>query len=229
MIKYHGTPISKPIDFKRALGGRNVLVPFPRKEDYKRAVKYCDKIMLDNGAYSVWKKGIKINWNKYYDWVKTCIDDITHFIIPDVIGGTEVENDELIYAFLNTYSYLPLYPKAIPVWHVNESFERLERLMAMFDYIGIGSAGEYSIVGDTKWHTRMAKVMEVLCYSDGSPKVKVHMLRCLNWKVFTKYPFFSGDSTNLGRNHPRDGWENILNRVEPHNSPTKYTFKEYIC
>ncbi len=73
----------------------------------------------------------------------------------------------------------------------------------------------------------MNEAMKIVCDNTGKPKVKIHMLRCLNPKIFTQYPFYSGDSTNLARNHSRDGWHQILSRIEKYNSPKNYKFKKY--
>ncbi len=77
--------------------------------------------------------------------------------------------------------------------------------------------------------------MRVICNKDGFPMVKIHMLRCLNPKIFTKLPFFSGDSTNLAQNHSlyntikgnrkekiepsNDGWKIVMRWIEKYNSP----------
>lgn len=118
--------------------------------------------------------------------------------------------------------------KGVPVWHIHESFERLKRLMNLFPYIAIGSSGEYSKLGTPKWHNRMNEVMKVLCCEDGYPKVKIHMLRCLDPKIFTKYPFHSGDSTNIARNHNRKGWKPIMEKIEASDSPKYYKFEKQI-
>ena len=73
----------------------------------------------------------------------------------------------------------------------------------------------------------MNDVMKVVCDKEGYPKLKIHMLRCLNPKIFTLYPFYSGDSTGLAQNHSRDGWRQITTRIEKYNSPKRYTFKKY--
>lgn len=220
MIKYYGTPLSPVKVFNEALTGRNVLIPFPRPDNLKRAIDKCDKIIIDNGAFSIWRKGGSIDWDIYYNFVLELLDRIEIFFIPDVIDGTEEENDELIkdYIAMNI-------SKGVPIWHVDESLERLERLADTFDYIAIGSAGEYAQLGTPQWHNKMDKAMRVLCDSGGYPKVKIHMLRCLNKRIFTQYPFYSGDSTALAQNHKRDGWENITERVEKYDSPKRYIFK----
>lgn len=217
MIKYYGTPLSPMKVFYEALTGRNCLIPFPNPQDFKRGVEVCSKIIVDNGAFTLWRKGGVIEWAKYYEWLQPMKDNIEFYFIPDVIDGTEEENDALIADYFKRGE-----SKGVPIWHVNESLERLERLMNSFDYIAIGSAGEYQELGTFKWHRRMNDVMKVVCDEEGTPKVKIHMLRCLNPKIFTRYPFYSGDSTGLAQNHSRDGWENIVNRIEPFNSPKKY-------
>ena len=216
MIKYHGTPVTPRNIFFKALTNRNALISFANPQDIKVAFENCNKVILDNGAFSMWTKKKKTNWNKYYDWVKEYSNRDFYFI-PDVIDGSEIENDALLKD--NPFS------DGVPIWHIAESFERLERLASDYDFIAFGSSGEYSELGTEKWHSRMNEAMRVVCNKDGDPQVKIHMLRCLNPKIFTKYPFFSGDSTNLARNHHRDGWENILNRIEKYNSPKRYNFK----
>ena len=205
----------------------------------KRAVEKCDKIIVDNGAFTLWRKGGEIDWDNYYDFIYKHIDDIEFFFIPDVIDGTEEENDILIAKYMDKhkkdYDYsIPGYcgmnkliKKGVPIWHINESFERLERLMDNFSYIAIGSAGDFAQLGTPQWETQMDKAMRVICDSNGYPKVKIHMLRCLDPKIFTRYPFHSGDSTALAQNHSRDGWRQIVNRIEKYNSPYRYEFKKY--
>jgi len=212
VIKFYGTPLSPIKVFKDAMKGRNCLIPFPNPQDQFRADEICNGKILDNGAFTVWRKGIKIDWNKYYDWVGESRRDF--FFIPDVIDGTEEENDALL---KDNH-----FPDGVPIWHLGESFDRLSRLAADYDLIAFGSSGKFKELGTFKWHRRMHEAMDVVCDKVGKPLVDIHMLRCLNPAIFTRYPFFSGDSTGLAQNHSRDGWENIVNRIEPYNSPERY-------
>lgn len=239
MIKYYGTPITpnRVFDeiFEDRATTRNCLIPFPNPQNLKRAKEKCDKVIIDNGAFTLWNKGGVIDWNKYYNWLKDHIEEIELYFIPDVIDGTEEENDLLIVDFFKRfrsnkgwkYGINPMREKGVPIWHINESFDRLKRLMREFNYIAIGSAGEYRDLGTDKWHKRMNETMKVLCDKDGFPKVKIHMLRCLNPNIFLRYPFHSGDSTGLAQNHSRDGWRKIVGNIEKYNSPEKYTFRKY--
>ena len=226
MFKYHGTPITPKSVFEKYMPDKNVLISYAHKGDFNRAVQLSNKIIIDNGAFSFWNKKKKVNWSEYYKWVSDRINKIDYYFIPDVIDGTELENDELIANFFdNNIKGSELYDKAVPVWHVAESFDRLYTLMRYFNYIAIGSSGDYQTLGTKQWHDRMYEVMKIVCDSDGVPKVRLHMLRCLDKDIFTKYPFYSGDSTNFARNHARDGAENILNRIEPYNSPKFFEFR----
>jgi len=222
MIKYYGTPLTPRDKFIEIMTGRNCLIPYPRPQDLNRALQVCNKIIIDNGAFTIWRQGGEADWNKFYEWLHPFKSQIEFYFIPDIIDGTEEENDELIRDYISRGE-----TKGVPIWHVNESFERLERLMDSFDYIAFGSAGEYGQLGTQKWYNQMDKAMRVVCDGQGRPKVKIHMLRCLDPKIFTQFPFFSGDSTSLAQNYKRDGWENITSRIERYNSPNKYDFKNY--
>lgn len=231
MIKYYGTPITPNRIFDEIFeDDRNCLIPFPSPQNLKRALEKCNKIMIDNGAFTLWRKGGEIEWDKYYLWLSKFIKDVEVFFIPDVIDGTEEENDELIQDFMDRCKYdlsVDFLNKGVPIWHVNENLLRLELLIRKYDYIAIGSAGEYQTLGTDIWHKRMNDVMKIVCDKEGYPKVKIHMLRCLNPDIFLHYPFYSGDSTGLAQNHSRDGWRSIVNRIEKYNSPKQYIFKKY--
>ncbi len=208
---YHGTPITPNDVFREHMHFRNALVSYARPDQFELAKVHAKEIMIDNGAFSIWmqskKKGkVKAtSWDGYYGWIDQIYADITEFILPDVIDGSEEDND----ALLTECSLM----NGIPVWHVNESFDRLERLAADYPYIAFGSAGEYGTLGTAKWNEKVDHAMSLLSDDDGIPLVKVHMLRCLNHKIFSRYAFYSGDSTNLARNHARDTPEKILDRL----------------
>ena len=218
MIKYHGTPITPKEIFYKSMPNKNALISFAHSNDADKAFANCNKVCLDNGAFSFWTKNKEVNWNDYYKWVEKYEKREFH-IIPDVIDGTEKENDLLLES--NELK------RGIPVWHVAESLFRLKKLMSKYEYIAFGSSGEYTELGTEKWHRRMNEAMKIVCNKEGKPIIKIHMLRCLNPKIFTKYPFYSGDSTNLARNHARDGWQQILERIEKYDSPSFYKFKKY--
>ncbi len=224
MLKYYGTPLTPKSIFDEVMPTRNSLIPFPNPQNLNRALIKCEKVIVDNGAFTLWRKGGDIDWDKYYAWLRPFVNNIEFYFIPDVIDGTEEENDALIADYFTKEKNMH---KGVPIWHINESFERLERLMDNFDYIAIGSAGEFSQLGTPQWENQMDKAMRKICCTDGYPKVKIHMLRCLDPKIFTRFPFHSGDSTALAQNHSRDGWRHIVKGIEKYNSPDRYEFRNF--
>lgn len=208
MIHYHGTPCGGPREqVAKFLRGRHALIPFVRSEDIATAADECQSFCIDNGAFTAWKQGIAIDWREYYEfcdhWHRHPSFDWA--IIPDVIDGTEDENDALL-------DQWPSHIEGVPVWHMGESFERLQRLVK-WPRMAIGSSGDYAKVGDDKWWHRMSEAMAVVCDSDGRPQTKLHGLRMLDPAVFRHLPLASADSTNVVRN------ANLIKRYGLYPSP----------
>lgn len=223
MIHYHGTPIT-PRRVLDELSGRHFCVSFAAPGDVEHCHKIGQSVMLDNGAFSLWRAKKPTDWPAYYRWAGLWLEyPTTWAVIPDVIDGTEAENDALIAEW-------PHGDRGAPVWHVNEPVERLVRLCSEWSRVCIGSAGEYSAVGSKAWHARMASVMLQLC-GEGPVPAWLHMLRGMSL-AGTGYPFASVDSTDIARNHCRknnalamadrwDAWQNParwIKRYDPRTS-----------
>lgn len=175
---------------------RHCLVSFAWPAQIDLAVETCQSVVLDNGAFSAWKSGAKLDFEGYCQWAQKWITHpaVDWCLIPDVIDGSAEQNDQMIARF-------PLRREvSVPVYHLHESLSRLRLLMRNFHRIALGSSGDFAVVGNATWWARIAEVMQVLCYEDGTPKVKIHGLRMLNPKVFTKLPLSSADSCNVARN-----------------------------
>ena len=234
MIKYHGLPITPASAAIKAISGGHAFVSYAHADQLPIAVEVSQSFAIDNGAFSAWKAGNPVkDWSKFYDWAKQCekIPSCDFAVIPDVIDGGEEENDALI-----NECPLPRWFSA-PVWHMHESIERLVNLATCFPRVCIGSSGEFSVVGDQRWWVRIAQAMNAVCDDQGRPWVKLHGLRMLNPRVFSKIPFSSADSTNIGRNVGIDvHWKGtysptnkdvramiLRERVESHNAPSIWT------
>lgn len=234
MIHYHGLPITPATAAAKAVEGGHAFVSFAHSDQLSIAVDVAQSFALDNGAFSAWKSGSPIvDWSGYYEWVSECMKypNCDFAVIPDVIDGSEDDNDALLveFPFSNWIG--------APVWHLHESFERLERLAADYPRICLGSSGEFATIGTTKWWQRMSAAMKVLCDENGSPITKIHGLRMLNPEVFTRFPFASADSTNIGRNIGIDkSWKGnympptkemraqvMRSRIEAFNAPHRWT------
>lgn len=235
MIHYHGLPITPETAAVRALSAGHGFVSFADPRNLALAAEVCQSFALDNGAFGAWKAGRPIqDWRPFYEWAAMCkrLPACDFAVIPDVIDGTEAENDALLMEWP-----LPMWFGA-PVWHMHESMERLERLATRFPRVCIGSSGKFATIGTTAWWGQMARAMRVLCNDDGEPLCKLHGLRMLNPDIFSRLPFASADSTNIGRNIGIDqAWRGTYSpptkearadvmraRIESRNAPARWGF-----
>ena len=233
-ILYHGTPITGSRDDARQfLQDRHALVSFAHPDQLDIVKAVCLTYILDNGAFSIWRKGGKLNVPEYVDWAyrNSRNHNFNYAFIPDIIDGKEADNDALI-AEWSQYE-IP----GVPIWHLDESLEKLERLSTEWHTIAFGSSGSYANPGTTKWWQRMAEAMPVVC-DNGKPRCKLHGLRMMNPSIFTHIPFTSVDSTNASQNGNREarqlalpeswmGSTVIAWRLEQHASPDTW-HPEYI-
>ena len=163
-------------------------------------------LLVDNGAYSYFKKGRSSMDESYLDefeeWARDILDRCPQAIavIPDVIEGTVEQNIELLHM-------CQLDPeRCMAIRHLNEPLSYLLYLCESYNYVGFGSAGEYWEVGTTAWHARIreafAAVQKWETESNGTYiRPRLHMMRAQSMAHL--YPFDSSDSTNVARNHHR--------------------------
>lgn len=203
MIHYHGTPIGGPHDrAAESLLGRHAFVSFAAPSQLEIVVSVCQSFAVDNGAFSAWRSGKAItDWAPFYEWVAGIKNEPTldFALIPDVIDGTEREQDDLVEAWP--------YPEiGVPVWHMNEDVARLVRLCSAWSRVAIGSTGAYKDPGSSLWWSRMADAMNSICV-DGKPPCKLHGLRMLDPGIFCHLPLASADSTSAAFNsHVDAAW-----------------------
>jgi hypothetical protein len=200
MIHYHGLPITPATAAVRAISGGHAFVSYRRPDQLTIALEVAQSFAVDNGAFSAWKSGSPVtDWSEFYDWIRQLhrYPNFDFAVIPDVIDGGEAENDALLHEWPWRISAPHV---GAPVWHLHESLQRLDRLVECWPRVCLGSSGEYAQIGTPAWWARMAEAMNIICDRSGLPYCKVHGLRMLNPDVFTRFPFASADSTNIGQN-----------------------------
>lgn len=200
-VHYHGTPIT-PRAKLLEIAGRNFCVSYVDRRDTDICHEIGQSVMLDNGAFSLWRQGKPTDWPGFVAWARTWLDyQTTWAVMPDVIDGDEEANDQLI-----TWLYAharDVWERSAPVWHMHESIDRLKRLCHAYGRVCIGSSGRYATVGDDQWRRRMDQAMNAVC-GHGTPNTWLHMLRGMDF-AGSHYPFASLDSTNVAQNHARNG------------------------
>ena len=224
MKHFHGTPYGGTRDqvCKFAVG-RFLLVPFANQDDLPVAAEVARGFALDNSAFTIWKKGGKLDFDgvvKWYaEWAMHPRCDL--IIIPDDIEGDEKANDSLLGRYMKEATRQMMSVSA-PVWHLHESLDRL-RCLSRWRYLCLGSSGDYSSPGSKKWTDRMAEAMDVICDEHGRPKTKIHGLRMLAPKIIERYPFYSADSTNVVQN------SSAMSRFGMYKPPTRVQRSEVIA
>jgi hypothetical protein len=202
MIHYHGGPIT-PISVAHTVWKRrHAFVSYEEPKQVALAAEICQSFALDNGAFSVWRRGGSLDipgyvrfvdeWKRHpgFDWA----------LIPDSITGSEEDNNRLTCEYRNAGGDLSV---SVPVWHMHESFDRLHYLCRAYPRVALGSSGEWAEVGTPSWWQRMGAAFDEICDDQGRPPCKLHGLRMLNPTVFSQLPLASADSTNVAQNHGR--------------------------
>ncbi len=218
MIHYHGTPIT-PKERLYELAGRHFCVSYAAPGDLRRCHELGQSVMLDNGAFSAWTQGRTVDWRSWAAWAEPWLDyHTTWLVLPDSVDGGIEENDRLL------DEWEPCFRRGVPVWHLHEPVSRLVELCMRFDRVCFGSSGAYRVVGDDRWHLRMAVAFNAITDADGRVPVWTHMLRGMSLSG-SEYPFASVDSTDLARNHNRaqNGIRQMADRWDTLQNPARWT------
>lgn len=197
MIHYHGGPITPDTAAIEVFTGRHGFVSHWEPRQIYLVAEVCQSFAVDNGAFAAWKSGNPISdWSAYYTWVASWRNHpgFDFAVVPDVIGGSEKENDDLakIWPFKKAESAV--------VWHTNESVDRLVTLCKTWPRVAIGSSAEFDVSSPKAFLNRMDQVLPFIITSEGYPITKLHGLRQLNPSIYTKLPLSSADSSNIARN-----------------------------
>ena len=195
MIHYHHIDGGMSKQEKSSfLLGRHGLASFVYQDCLSIALEMCQSIVLDNGAFTVWKQGGKVDVEGFTKWVEHLHKHpaFDWALIPDVIDGDDADND----AMLNDW---PVHLPGVPIWHMHEDISRLERLFNSYRVVALGSSGQWPNPGTESWWIRMGQALDYVCDENGRPPCKLHGLRMLDPRIFTKLPLSSADSINAVR------------------------------
>lgn len=219
MIHYHGTPIT-PVAALYELHGRHFCVSHARPDDVKRVHMIGQSVMLDNGAFSAWKRGHQPDWHSFYSWCDQWLDyPTTWAVIPDVVDGGSQLQDALVREW-------PHGQRGAPVWHMDEPLDRLLRLTDEWQRVCVGSTDIYADVLSSAWCLRMDEIWDAVS-SRNSRLPWLHMLRGMQLSG-RHYPFASVDSTDIAQNHNRpqntpramaDRWDAMQTPATWHQQP----------
>ena len=193
-LHYHGGPIT-PTAVLLSLAGKCFCVSHTRPDQVVLMHQIGQSVLLDNGAFSKFTKGMATDWTAYYAWADEWLAHPTTWaIIPDEIAAGSQEQDALIREW-------PHGDRGAPVWHTGEPLDRLLRLCDEWPRVCVGSTDEHWQVLSTSWRLRMDEAFNALAQRH-KRMPWLHMLRGMQLATET-YPFASLDSTDVARNHNR--------------------------
>ncbi len=204
-----GTPVTPKV-LLPSLAGSSFCVSHADPRDLGRVIELVGEeeiLVLDNGAFSHWKKKKgAIDRNKFWSWANQAqaISSQAVAVIPDVIEGSQEENLlEVSWALREELAEFP--ERTMAIWHLNESLDQLAVLCRLMNFVGFGSCAEFDV--QTKRSDYMARIREASQVVDQveaehDRRPWIHLMRGLG--VFAELTRFeSADSTNIAVNHSR--------------------------
>lgn len=165
----------------------------------KKSGAWSGKLLIDNGAYSFWKRGGELDINEYINFLNENNDYIDYAIALDKIPGTYgvpnkysdvIDSANATYDnFIYMREHMLDKSKLLPVFHQDESFDYLYKYLSMEDvnYICIAPHG----MGDKyKWYADCFAIIKKL-----RPDIKVHCLGATLTATMKQFPFTSMDAS----------------------------------
>lgn len=163
-------------------------------------------IILDSGAYSIWRSGQKVDFQRYYDYCDIVKDKVLTCVNLDVIPGAwgrgaqpqEIE-EACEVSFGRFVKLKETGARIMPVYHQNDKLVWLDKLLdAGAEYIGISPTDSYPAAIRQKWlvdvHNYMVKRGVKL-----NSKVFTHALGVFAPRVMRGVPLWSADASTLLR------------------------------
>lgn len=171
------------------------------------------KLMIDSGAFSVYRRGATVDIDEYIKYINDNIDYIDLAIQLDKIPGvyktkkTKQQIDESIEVTWQNFLYMVervTQPKKIlPVFHQWESFKQLERMVnfkyedgSYIDYICISCSKSIGYDLRLEWYKQCYDLIN----KSKNPYVKVHSLGNQTPHHVEQLPFTSADATTWLKN-----------------------------
>jgi len=169
------------------------------------------KLMIDSGAFSAKTSQINLRpelicdqdyLDEYIQFCLNNMDWIEYFVNLDVIpidpSYCPIKKDGKKTAEEGWRNYWYMVDQGVPkeklvhVFHRDEPFEYLEKMVQNIPYIGLSPGQTRTRKNKIKW---LDKCMQVICDRRGYPKVKFHGFAVTSVPLMCRYPWYSVDSS----------------------------------
>lgn len=204
-----GLPLT-PASLLDQLSGESFCVSYGTRRNLANQLYQAERLVgddqiliVDNGAFTTWRQGKQFDFDGFVNWqagiLSRCPQAVA--VVPDVIDGSVEQNSELMDDWLGMPGTVA--DRSMVIWHMGEPLHHLEYLLASWNYIGIGSSGEYHKPGTPNWHARMDDAMAVVSdyVATGEHRPWLHLMRAQSHAH--RYPVDSSDSCSVAVNHCR--------------------------
>lgn len=166
------------------------------------------KLFIDSGAFSAHTVGKEVDIDKYIEFLNS-IDEYVYIAaeldkIPGEFRKAKTRKQCLEAPLIGWENYLYMRErvkspdKILPVFHQNEDFDWLVRMLeTTFDskhipYIGVSPANDRSTKEKNEWFEQVFRIIG----QSSNPNVKTHAFGMTSLPVLERYPFTSADSTS---------------------------------
>jgi len=150
-------------------------------------------LLLDSGAFSAWTQGKAIDLDAYCDYIERNQEWIGEYVALDVINPKDPQAAAAA-SFDNLVKMRKRGLRPIPVMHVGESFDWLDRMLDLgCDYIGLSATSLVARGGIDSWyHEAWTRLTD----SEGFPTIKAHAFGETRERALVAFPWKSADSTS---------------------------------
>lgn len=218
LLHYHGTPLTPRAELL-TMAGEHFCVSYWTPQDIDTCIRIGQSVMLDNGAFSAFTRGVPFDAVGFARWVEQYLGHPHWAVIPDVIDGT-VEQQR------GMRTEWP-HPKELsaPVWHLGLPIDYLLELVDEYPRVCFGSTAQYWQIKSPAWCARMDEAFNALA-SRRRWLPWIHGLRMLDLGG-SEYPLASADSVNVARNFKDSGTPPKLmaKRIDARNTPARWAHR----
>ena len=171
----------KRLEYLKEFGANKLMLTFADIKAYGRNMARFKEgkfdILFDSGAFSIWKRGIKVDILDYCNYLIS--NEIEKYLVLDKVGdhAETMKNQRK----MEDYGMKP-----IPVYHINSPIENLYEICEKYKYVCLGGT-----VGSQK-SVKLAFFEEVFKHF---PNHKFHGLGLTDARIINLFPFYSVDST----------------------------------
>lgn len=171
----------KRLDYLKEFGANKLMLTYADIKYYNKQMPRFKlggfDILFDSGAFSLWRRGIKICIEDYCEYLKKY--SVQKYIVLDKIG-------DHAQTMLNQKIMEDLGMTPIPVFHLNSPIKNLYQICEKYSYVCLGGT-----VGAQR-RARISFFREVFNHF---PNHKFHGLGLTDAAIVQSFPFYSVDST----------------------------------